>query len=85
MFCIASSYGRGIETILANFFDKHKSFLANGIKNKTKGKVYFAHQRFLNLNKEEILEIGQRKFEEWELQKYSKALVNLMYHEKWRY
>lgn len=84
-FCIASSYGRGIETILANFFDKHKSFLTNGIKNKTKGKVYFAHQRFLNLNKDEILKIGQQKFEEWELQKYSKTLMNLMYHDKWRY
>ena len=82
--CIASSYGRGIETALSKFFDKHKSFLANGIKGKTSGKAYSALQRYKMLSKEEIVQIGKQKFEEWEIQKYSNAKLNIIWNDRWR-
>lgn len=82
--CIASCYGRGIETALANYFNKHKSFLSNGMKSKTKGKAYNALQRFQKLTKEEIQQIGQDKFQEWNIQEYSKNKISFDYHEKWR-
>lgn len=82
--CIASSYGRGIETALSKFFNKHKSFLANGIKGKTSGKAYSALQRYKMLSKEEIVQIGKQKFEEWEIQKYSNAKLNIIWNDRWR-
>ena len=56
--CISSTYGRGIDVALGNFFGKHKSFLTNGMKNKTKGHAYEALQRFRNTPKEETDKIG---------------------------
>lgn len=82
--CIASSYSRGIETALSKFFDKHKSFLANGIKGKTSGKAYSALQRYKMLSKEEIVQIGKQKFEEWEIQKYSNVKLNIIWNDRWR-
>lgn len=82
--CIASSYGRGIETALSKFFDKHKSFLANSIKGKTSGKAYSALQRYKMLSKEEIIQIGKQKFEEWEIQKYSNVKLNIIWNDRWR-
>lgn len=82
--CIASSYGRGIETALLKFFDKHKSFLANSIKGKTSGKAYSALQRYKMLSKEEIIQIGKQKFEEWEIQKYSNVKLNIIWNDRWR-
>lgn len=82
--CIASSYGRGIETALSKFFDKHKSFLANSIKGKTSGKAYSALLRYKMLSKEEIIQIGKQKFEEWEIQKYSNVKLNIIWNDRWR-
>lgn len=82
--CIASSYSRGIETALSKFFNKHKSFLANGIKGKTSGKAYSALQRYKMLSKEEIVQIGKQKFEEWEIQKYSNVKLNIVWNNRWR-
>ena len=82
--CIASSYSRGIETALSKFFDKHKSFLVNGIKGKTSGKAYSALQRYKILSKEEIVQIGKQKFEEWEIQKYSNVKLNIIWNDRWR-
>ena len=82
--CIASSYSRGIETALSKFFDKHKSFLANGIKGKTSGKAYSALQRYKMLSKEEIIQTGKQKFEEWEIQKYSNVKLNIIWNDRWR-
>lgn len=82
--CIASSYSRGIETALSKFFDKHKSFLVNGIKGKTSGKAYSALQRYKMLSKEEIVQIGKQKFEEWEIQKYSNVKLNIIWNDRWR-
>lgn len=83
-FCIAASHGRGIEQALAKYFEKHKSFLSNGLKNKTKGKVFNAYQRFLDLSVDEILKIGDDKFKEWEINKYTKFNLPLEYNNKWR-
>lgn len=82
--CIASSYGRGIEAALAKYFSKHKSFLSNGIKNKTKGKAYQALQRFQHLSDEEVISIGEQKFQEWEIQNYSSNIIKPAYNDKWR-
>lgn len=83
-FCIASTYGRGIETALGNFFNKHKTFLSNGIKGKVSGKVVSAKNKFLQLPKEEIEQIGEMKFKEWELDKYSKIKIKKEINDKWR-
>ena len=82
--CVASSYGRGIEASLGRFFGKHKSFLSNGIKNKTKGKAYMALQRYRNLTEQEILQIGKEKFEEWNIQHYSISELKPEFNKKWR-
>lgn len=81
--CVVVSYGRGIEAALGKFFNKHKSFLSNGLKGKTKGKAYNAYQDFLKLSEEEIVKIGQQKFEEWELQNYSKFHLEQQFNLKW--
>jgi hypothetical protein len=65
--CIAASHGRGIEAALGRYFNKHKSFLSNGIKNGTRGKAYNALQKFNKLTKEEIMSIGEEKFQEWDI------------------
>lgn len=83
--CIASCYGRGIEQALANYFKKHKSFLSNGMKSaKTQGKAYQAKQRFLKLSIPEIEQIGQSKFEEWEIQSYTNTTLISTFNNKWR-
>lgn len=83
-FCIASTYGRGIETALGRYFEKHKSFLSNGMKGKLKGKVFTARESFLKLSKEECERIGEEKFKEWELDKYSKIEIKRESNDKWR-
>ena len=82
--CIASSYGRGIESALAKFFNKHKSFLSNGIKGKASGKVYNALQRFKKLTVEKVLQIGQQKFEEWKISEFTNSKFIVSYNDKWR-
>lgn len=82
--CIASTYGRGIEAALGKFFNKHKSFLTNGTKGKVKGKAISAKNRFLKLSKEECERIGEEKFIEWELDKYSSITIKKQINDKWR-
>ena len=82
--CIASSYGRGIESALAKFFNKHRSFLSNGIKGKASGKVYNALQRFKKLTVEKVLQIGQQKFEEWKISEFTNSKFIVSYNDKWR-
>lgn len=83
--CIASCYGRGIEQALAKYFNKHKSFLSNGIKSaKKQGKAFNAKQRFLQLSISEIEKIGHKKFEEWEIQSYSNSTLIQSFNNKWR-
>ena len=82
--CIASSYGRGIESALAKFFNKHRSFLSNGIKSKASGKVYNALQRFKKLTVEKVLRIGQQKFEEWKISEFTNSKLIVSYNDKWR-
>lgn len=83
--CIASAYGRGIETALAKFFGKHKSYLSNGIKNRTTGKAFLGYQRFLKLDANEARKIGKQKFKEWDIQKYSSIELKPCINDKWRY
>lgn len=82
--CIVATHGRGVEAALGKYFDKHKSFLSNGIKGKTKGKAYMALQRFRLLPQEEVEKIGKIKFEEWNIQDYSSIKISFAYNGKWR-
>lgn len=82
--CIASTHGRGIEAALGKYFSKHKSFLSNGVKNKIKGKAYKALERFKKITKEEIIKIGEQKFNEWEIQNYSSLKIISEFNNKWR-
>lgn len=83
-FCIASCYGRGIEQALARYFNKHKSFLSNGLKSSENGIVFKAHQDFMKLNDEEVKNFGFQKFNEWNIQSFSKIKIKQMFHNKWR-
>ena len=75
--CISKIYSRGIDSALAKYFGKHKSFLKNSIKSKT-GKAKRAYDRFLNTSYNEILKIGEEKFYECGIQKYSKTKLNIL-------
>ena len=74
--CVVSTYGRGIERAILNHFDLTKGFvyhlmIGNGrqnIKNKYK-----------NTSKEERQKIGREKFNEWQLQSYSKIRIKEEY------
>lgn len=74
--CVVSTYGRGIERTILNHFDLTKGFvyhlmIGNGrqsIKNKYK-----------NTSKEERQKIGREKFNEWQLQSYSKIRIKEEY------
>lgn len=74
--CVVSTYGRGIERTILNHFDLTKGFvyhlmIGNGrqsIKNKYK-----------NTSKEERQKIGREKFNEWQLQSYSKIKIKEEY------
>ena len=58
--------------------------MSNGIKGKVSGKVVSAKNKFLQLPKEEIEQIGEMKFKEWELDKYSKIKIKKEINDKWR-
>ena len=81
-FCISSSYSRGIDKVLSLYFKKDKSFLYNGLKNKS-GKVKTAWDNFKKLNKKEIIEIGIKKYNEWKLKEYSKKELPQSFNDKW--
>lgn len=82
--CISSCYGRGIDQALANFFGKHKSFLANSVKGKTKGKAYEALQRFKNTSQEEVENIAEEKFKEWNIQSFANSKLERVANDRWR-
>ena len=64
------------------YFKKDKSFLYNGLKNKS-GKVKTAWNNFKKLNKKEIIEIGIKKYNEWNLKEYSKKELSQSFNDKW--
>ena len=84
-FCIAASYGRGIEAALARYFNKDKTFLSNGLKSaKVQGKVKRAYDRFLELNDDDVMRIGVEKFNEWRIQSFTKYKLKQEPNLKWR-
>lgn len=85
--CVSSVYGRGIESSLARYFNKDKSFLSNGVKSaKKQGKIKRALDRFQLLSNEEIKIIGLNKFKEWNIQSYSKRNIPIREnYTRWRY
>ena len=84
-FCVAFSYGRGIESALGKYFNKDKSFLRNGLKAaKTQGKVKRAYERFISLDEKMSIEYGIQKFKEWNIQSYSKNVIKQELNYKWR-
>lgn len=78
-FCVAAIYSRGIESSLAKYFGKHKSFLSNNTKGK-QGKGYMALQRFKRLTDDEVFEIATKYFNEWNIQSYSKTKLYVNIH-----
>ena len=69
---------------MGRYFNKHKSFLSNGLKGKTEGKVKKAHDKFLNLSIDEVKRIGKEKFEEWEIDNFSGIPIKENFNNKWR-
>lgn len=74
--CIASTYGRGIESVILKNFDLSKGFLfhlmtGNGRKN--------IKEQYKNTSIKERKKIGEKYFELWHLQSYSKLTIKKEY------
>ena len=69
--CVVTCYSRGIESAILQKFNLSKSFVINCFRmNSHKDAI----QKLANTSKEKIIQIGQEKFEEWNLIKYNKYL-----------
>lgn len=76
MLCVASTYGRGIESAMLKYFDLSKGFIFHLMTGKGRNDIKL---RYANTPKEEIIKIGRKYFEEWELQSYSKNKIKEEY------
>lgn len=76
--CVASTYGRGIETVILKHFNLKKGFLFHLMTGKGRENV---KEKYKNTGKEEREKIGEEKFLEWNLQSYSKQKIKKEYRD----
>ena len=74
--CVASTYGRGIESAILKYFDLKKGFLFHLMTGK--GRIDIKN-RYKETSEEERKKIGRAKFSEWQLQSYSKSKIKEEY------
>ena len=74
--CVASTYGRGIESTILKHFSLSKGFIFYFITGKGRQEI---KKRYKNTSKEERINIGKKYFQEWELQKYSRNKIKEEY------
>lgn len=75
--CVVSSYGRGIEKTILDYFDLSKGFIYHLMKGNGRQEV---KNKYNNLSKEQIIQIGKNYFTKWDLQKYSKLKIKQCYN-----
>ena len=74
--CVVSSYGRGIEKTILTHFGLSKGFIFHLMTGNGRLKV---KEQYTNLSQEERMSIGEKYFEEWKLQQYSKINIKKIY------
>lgn len=74
--CVASTYGRGIESTILKHFSLSKGFIFHLMTGKGRQEI---KKRYKNTSKDERINIGKKYFQEWELQKYSRNKIKEEY------
>jgi group I intron endonuclease len=74
--CVVSTYGRGIEQTILKKFELSKGFIFHLMTGNGRMEI---KERYSKLSQEEIEKIGEKYFEEWELQNYSKIKIKKEY------
>lgn len=74
--CVVSTYGRGIEKTILNHFNLTKGFVYHLMIGKGRQSI---KNKYKNTSKEERQKIGREKFNEWQLQSYSKIRIKEEY------
>ena len=74
--CVVSTYGRGIERTILNHFDLTKGFVYHLMIGSGRQSI---KNKYKNTSKEERQKIGREKFNEWQLQSYSKIRIKEEY------
>lgn len=74
--CVVSSYGRGIESAILKCFNLKKGFVFHLMTGK--GRIEIKN-KYKNTSEEERKIIGENKFNEWNLQSYSKLKLKKQY------
>lgn len=71
IFCVASTYSRGIESKLIRYFNRGKGMLYQAFQ---KNNHQEARNSYAQLTKEEVMSIGRKYYQEWELDKIPPVL-----------
>ena len=76
--CVASTYGRGIESTILKNFELSKGFIFHLMTGNGRTNI---KEKYYNTPKEERIEIGRKYFELWDLQSYSKVKIKEEYRD----
>ena len=76
--CIASTYGRGIESTILKNFDLSKGFIFHLMTGKGRENV---KKRYQELSKKERINIGRNYFSLWKLQSFSRTKIKEEYRD----
>lgn len=76
--CVASTYGRGIESTIIKHFGLKKGFLFHLMTGKGRTRI---KEEYKNTSEEKRKKIGKEKFQEWNLQSYSKNKIKEQYRD----
>ena len=74
--CVVSTYGRGIETTILKKFNLSKGFIFHLMTGNGRQEI---KDKYSLLTREEIEEIGDKYFGEWQLQTYTKITLKRVY------
>lgn len=74
--CVTSTYGRGIEKAILEYFSLSKGFIFHLMTGNGRTAV---KNRYAALSKEERQEMGKKYFKEWNLQTYAKVTLKEKY------
>lgn len=74
--CVASTYGRGIESVILKHFSLSKGFIFHLMTGKGRQEI---KDEYAKMTQEEVQQIGEKYFQEWNLQQYSKIKIKKQY------
>lgn len=74
--CVCSTYGRGIEQAILNYFGLSKGFIFHLMTGSGRQEI---KKQYHNYSKEKRMEIGRQCFKDWHLQDYTKINIKEQY------